>query len=501
MYVRRTRPDQGERMNASTPYRPTVGRDTPGHAPHRRWLHCFALTALLCATPPALARASLPLPQHAVIGVEDHHLQADYWTGKLVHPQRPLLDRAGVAAQNQRMQQTDRHVHALEALPAELTRAEVRAWLLPLSAPPTRTLYDARGREVTKTQLATIAANAAVDAVAERAPARYGLVVHRADLRTFPSRERVFSSQGDTDIDRFQESALFPGTPVVIAHTSADGDWYFVVSPLYAAWIEKQYVAEGDRGVVFGYGRGTPSLVVTGATARTVHNPEEAGLSELQLDMGVRVPLLADWPADTPVNGQHPYTSHVIQLPVRRADGALALLPALLPRTADVAPDYLPLTQANLLRQSFKFLGERYGWGHSYNTRDCSGFVSEVYRSMGITLPRNTSAQAVSPALERVGFEASDSHEKRLAVLRTLQVGDLVYIPGHVMMVIGHDNGTTYTIHDTTGITYRGADGKTVRTRLNSVAVTPLEPLMFNSEQPTVDRITAIQRIRAQGAP
>ena len=89
----------------------------------------------------------------------------------------------------------------------------------------------------------------------------------------------------------------------------------------------------------------------------------------------------------------------------------------------------------------------------------------------------------------------------RLAVLRTLQVGDLVYIPGHVMMVIGHDNGITYTIHDTTGITYRGADGKTVRARLNSVAVTPLEPLLFNSEQSTVDRITAIQRIRPQGAP
>ena len=46
-----------------------------------------------------------------------------------------------------------------------------------------------------------------------------------------------------------------------------------------------------------------------------------------------------------------------------------------------------------------------------------------------------------------------------------------------------------------------GADGKTVRARLNSVAVTPLEPLLFNSEQSTVDRITAIQRIRPQGAP
>jgi len=462
----------------------------------------LALAALLAVALPVQARdAGLPLPRHAVVGVEDRHLDAAYWIDKLAQPQRALLDGAGVAAQNRQMVQSDRHVHDLDALPATLTGEQVREWLVPLSAAPTRTLYDVRGREVPKAQLASFAANAAVDQVPAQTPARYALVVHRADLRTFPTRERVFSSQGDTDIDRFQESALFPGTPVVITHASADGDWYFVVSPLYAAWIEKRFVAEGARDVVLGYGRGTPSLVVTGATARTVYNPEEPGLSELQLDMGVRVPVLDDWPADAPVNGQHPYTSYVVQLPVRRADGTLALLPALLPRTADVAPDYLPLTHANVLRQGFKFLGERYGWGHSYNTRDCSGFVSEVYRSMGITLPRNTSAQAVSPALERIGFDASDSHEKRLAVLRTLQVGDLVYIPGHVMMVIGHDNGTTYTIHDTTGITYRGADGKPVRARLNSVAVTPLEPLMFNSEQPTVDRITAIQRIRPQGAP
>jgi hypothetical protein len=460
-----------------------------------------ACAAALMLALPGAAHASHAMPAHGVIGVEDRHLSADYWVSRQSRPNQPLLANAAIAAQNTLMQATDKHVYALEALPAQLESEKVLHWLATLSSPPTRTLYDAQDRELSSARVKRIVANANLGAVPARTPARYGLVVHRADLRTFPTRERVFSSKGDLDIDRFQESALFPGTPVVIAHTSADGDWYFVVSPLYAAWIEKQYVGEGTRDAVFGYGATASSLVVTGATARTVYNPEEPGLSALQLDMGARVPVLADWPADKPVNGQHPYTSHVIQLPVRRADGSLELLPALLPKTADVAPDYLPYTSANLLRQSFKFLGERYGWGHSYDGRDCSGFVSEVYRSMGIVLPRNTSAQAVSPALERIGFDAGDSHEKRLAVLRTLQVGDLVYIPGHVMMVIGHENGITYTIHDTTGITWRDAGGKVVRTVLNSVAVTPLEPLLFNSEQSTVDRITAIQRVRPQGAP
>ena len=66
-----------------------------------------------------------------------------------------------------------------------------------------------------------------------------------------------------------------------------------------------------------------------------------------------------------------------------------------------------------MLHQSFKFLGERYGWGHSYNARDCSGFVSEVYRSFGVQLPRNTRDQGVSPALDRIAFTTDGRSMRR----------------------------------------------------------------------------------------
>jgi len=284
---------------------------------------------------------------------------------------------------------------------------------------------------------------------------------------------------------------------VVIVHESADRDWWFIVSPLYAAWVEKRFVAEGTREMVFAYVHKTPYLVVTGATVKTVFTPELPPVSELQLDMGVRVPLLADWPTGEPVNGQHPYTAHVIELPWRNPDGTLNFAPALLPRTADTSRDYLPLSRANLLRQGFKFLGERYGWGHSYNARDCSGFVSEVYRSFNVRLPRNTRDQAVTPAVNRIEFSAADDHERRLAQLRDTQVGDLIYIPGHVMMVIGHDRGMPYVIHDVTGVSYRDASGAVRRVLLNGVSVTPLTPLLLGRERPLVDQITSILRVRS----
>jgi hypothetical protein len=442
------------------------------------------------------SRAPSAIPAHAVVGVQQKQLTPTFWIARESNASKIVLDRRAIAAQNARLRELDPSVHDLEVMPPALPAGKVRAWIEKLSGYPDEVLFDAAGRKLERSDFDELLRNVALEAVPDSQQTRYGLVVKRADLRTFPALLRAYSSADDRDIDRFQESALFPGTPVVIAHESRDGNWWFVVSPLYSAWVEKRFIAAGSAEEVLAYTRKSPYVVVTGAMVKTVFTPERPEVSELQLDMGVRVPVIAEWPAGKPVNGQHPYTAHVIELPERAADGTLRFTPALLPRTADTAEDYLPLSRANLLRQGFKFLGERYGWGHSYNARDCSGFVSDVYRSFGVELPRNTRDQAVSPALNRITFTDADDHERRLAVLRNLEVGDLVYIPGHVMMVIGRENGTPYVIHDTTGISYRGTSGEVTRVVLNGVSVTPLTPLLFARREPFVDHITSILRVR-----
>lgn len=458
--------------------------------------HLLSLVLVLLAGCAATAPSTPAGGALGVAGVEEAQLDPDYWIAQAASADNVVLDAAAIAAQNERLHRTDDSVMDIEKIAPMLARAQVREWIDDLSQRPQRTLFDVQGNEVGSGQIDDLIRNLNLDAVPETRQARYGLVVHRADLRTFPTRLRVFSRRGDTDIDRFQENALFPGTPVIVAHESADGRWWFVVSALYSAWIEKEAVAIGPADEVFAYTRKSPYLIVTGAKANTVFSPERPEVSELQLDMGVRVPVLADWPANKPVNGQHPYTAHVIELPYRSADGALHFTPALVPKTSDVAADYLPLTRANLLRQSFKFLGERYGWGHSYNARDCSGFVSEVYRSFGVQLPRNTRDQGVSPAFDRITLTEKHSYEDRLAIMRQLQIGDLVYIPGHVMMVIGRQDGLPYVIHDTTGVTYREANGEIARADLNAVSVTPLVPLLLGEERPMIESVYSVQRIR-----
>lgn len=438
---------------------------------------------------------ALPPGTLGVPGVGDAQLEPGFWIQRQPNANASLISAAAIKAKNAELFARDTSMHDLDAMPATLAATQVRGWIDGLSSRPTRTLYDMQGAQVPASTVDALFANMALDTIPKTQPTRFGMVVSRAPLRSFPTLLRVFSRQGDTDIDRWQESAEFPGTPVVIAHASVDGKWLFVVSPRYAAWMPAHFVALGTREEVLAYYTDEgPYRVITGAKPRLVYTPDNPALSELQLDMGTRLPDMGPTHAAT-IQSQAPAFHWTVRVPLRFEDGNLGFALALLPRTADSHLGPLPLTRANIIGQAFKFLGERYGWGHDYNSRDCSGFVSEVYASMGLILPRNTSAQAVSPVFRRTQFETGDARRERMAAIDALDVGDLVYIPGHVMMYIGRIGEVPYVIHDTNGGTVQDADGTLRSLKLNGVSVTPLTALHFDAETDYIDRITNIVRV------
>lgn len=450
-----------------------------------------------CASQPSANAAgeALPPTMQGVPNVGDAQLDPGFWIRRQPAADALLLDTATVATRNADLFARDASMHDLTSMPATLTDMQVRSWIDAMSSRPTRTLYDMQGNVVPASTLDALARELALDKFPASQSTRFGLVIARTPLRSFPTMQRVFSRQGDTDIDRWQESAEFPGTPVVVAHSSADGKWLFVVSPRYAAWTPAQFIAQGSRDKVLAYyTKQAPYRVITGAKPRLVYTPDNPALSELQLDMGTRLPDFGATDART-IQSQAPAFHWTVSVPMRLEDGSLDFALALLPRTADSHLGPLPLTRANIIGQAFKFLGERYGWGHDYNSRDCSGFVSEVYASMGLILPRNTSAQAVSPVFRRTHFESTDTRSKRQAAVDALDVGDLIYIPGHVMMFIGRIGNTPYVIHDTNGGTVMEPDGTLRSLKLNGVSVTPLTSLHFDAEHDYIDRITNIVRV------
>jgi len=452
---------------------------------------------LVCGLASADSQAELSWSD---LGYTSQKLAADHWIARAEKPEALLLKPQQVADSNELLAANDSSVSDWRNWPDSFSTGQIEGKLSALSKRPSRNLYNQQGKLLAASDIDALMSNLNLNAILPSSRQHFGLVTRRSALRTFPSELRAFSAPGDTDIDRFQESALFPGTPVAVLHRSADRKWLFVQSELYTAWVKANSVAVADRSMVSAYMAKTPRLIITGADVRTVFSPDTPEVSDLALDMGISFPVLEQWPITMPVNGQGVLAAHVIELPTRDDEGLLRIVPALVPRSADVRKEFLPVTQENIIRQGFKFLGERYGWGHDYGTRDCSGFVSEVYRSMGITLPRNTSDQAKSLAFDREQFDAALTREQRTERVNQLHIGDLVYIPGHVMMVVGHDAYGPWVIHDSHGTGFL-QNGRFHAHPSNGVAITPLLSMSFSAEKTYIDAITAIQHIVPRKQP
>ena len=279
-------------------------------------------------------------------------------------------------------------------------------------------------------------------------------------------------------------------------HESSDGLWYFAQSYNYAAWVLKDKVALGERNEILAYGATEPFLVIAGNRAVTNYNPATSSVSEVQLEMGTRLPLLTPEDVDHNVDGQNPYASYVVSLPTRTKKGGLEFRPGLIPRNQDVHIGYMPYTRRNVLKQAFKFLGERYGWGHSFNARDCTGLVLEVHKTFGFRLPRNSGQQGQSEIGENLFFPPGASAEDKMRALAKAEVGDLLYSDGHVMLYIGTYDGEHYVIHDLSGAGWIDDDGEFHEGVLNGVSVTPLTRIHSSPEETYFDQMYSIKRLR-----
>ena len=428
-----------------------------------------------------------------VPGIELAMLDVEYWVGRLGSD--PLRMTAGeIDRFNSVNLSRGEYLRDLGEFPEKLERDQVLELLEQVSRPASSPRYHTDGTLVSAPDYAALQASVQRDAIPAEVDVKWGLVVERASMRSFPTHTRIYKNPEDTDLDRLQETGVFPGQQVALLHESADGEWWFAANYHYAAWLPKVAVAVGQRSEIESWRNRDARLVVSGAQVQTNFNPEDPRTSQVTLDMGVSLPLLTAAEVGHEVNGQNPYASHIVSLPVRAASGALEFVPALIARSRDVHTGRLPYRPSLVLRQAFKFLGERYGWGHDYNGRDCTGFVGEVYKSFGILMPRNSGQQGRSAFAPTRTF-ADESREQRLQALESLQVGDLIYIPGHVMMYIGDVSGEPYVIHDVTGLSYYNSDNNFYRGTLSGVSVTPLKPLWLSRDKSFVDSIYAIKTI------
>jgi hypothetical protein len=284
---------------------------------------------------------------------------------------------------------------------------------------------------------------------------RYGYVYKRSNLRTFPTDQIAMGDDLDQDIDRFQETALYPLEPVLVLSTSSDGNWYFVQTYNYRAWIHKDFVIFMYRNDFLKCFQGNRFRYIIKDFFTVHHLPTN---QDIQMPMGSRLPL---------------YLTEE-----KAIDCDLTV--------KELRAEPMEFSRANILILSFQCLDDPYDWGGKKGYRDCSSFVADVFRCFGITLLRNANQQANSDYTSKCDWSSGP----QAALLSNLKPGALIFIPGHVMIYLGLFKGKPYVIHAVKEF-FLVKNGSTEKSPLSGVQITPLAILRKNSES-YVSNITAV---------
>lgn len=409
----------------------------------------------------------------SIPNVTDEMLNPDFWISKLDDGDRVIMTPDEIEKYNRKIEEYVDEVVDLQGYPDEVS-GEVLKEMIGRYGVPRLPRYDEDGEMLGNDYYETLLNKRNMDGIRDKNPVRFGLVVRRTNMRSFPTDDLVMNKPGDIEFDRFQETALYVGTPLAVLHESSDGMWYFGQAGFYLGWVRVSDIAIGDRSEVLDFAGKIPFIVVTGNHIKTGYNPYTAGVSEISLDMGVRLPLVGSPPAV--IDGQASQGNHVVWLPTTDPNGGLLLKEAMIPYPEDVSVGYLPYTRANIIRQAFKMQGERYDWGGKAGGHDCSAFIMDIYSSFGFDLPRNTGEQE---SMHGIKYDLKNkSDEERAVVFAKLKPGAALYMPGHAMLYLGRVGAREYIIHDFSGYgdtDKRSPDGEYSFVPVMEVAVSGLD--------------------------
>ena len=365
---------------------------------------------------------------------------ADYWIENNPEGETIILGDKGIEKFNAEIRKVSPTVVDLASYPTTIKKRALKMKLNNFEVLD-EDLY-LRGNRVSENYKGILRKLVNAAAITDDVQVRYAVVVRRSNLRNLPTGEGLFYFAADKDFDALQETALDPCDPVVVLHTSDNGQFHYVQTINYSGWVSTYDIAFTDRETWLKYVAPEKFVVVVGKSVK-LKTWEET----VEYQQGSRIPLSS-------VDEK----AYVLYVAGRDKNGNLDKVKVKIAKNAALNEGYLPYTSNNILRSAFKFYGEQYGWGGLKNSVDCSSLMYNAYRTVGIYLPRNADEQEASAGLHIELSKMDDA--TKLVTIQDLIPGTGLYMDNHCMMYLGKSNGVPFVLH-ALGSYY--SEGKTVR--------------------------------------
>ncbi|MGD0277073.1 MAG: SH3 domain-containing protein [Syntrophales bacterium] len=432
------------------------------------WITIWGFSSIAVAADVSVPKLSV---YKAFPDISPQVLDASFWIKRLAEPEKILMTEEQIARFNQANCTRTKSVEDIWNTGESISREELLRLIAGVSEPRTAYRYSEKGKRLDSKDFESFAANIDIKGLPESIRVQYGMSVRRTIMRAYPTNKKAMKQKGALGFDHLIESAVYVAEPMLILAESLDRRWLFVQTATVRGWIPETDIAYGNRQEIMDYTRRKPFVIVTSPFVAVTLIDHQAGSDlHIRLDMGIRLPLAVE-------TGLYHEHDAVVVLPLRNEKGRLSFAGRSYISMKDVHPGYLPYTRANIIRQAFMMHGESYGWGGSGNARDCSAFLSDIYKTFGIMVPRNSIDQAFDSVGLTYDFSNLTSMKDRLRLFDSLSAYAPfpIYKPGHAMLYLGSYNGRHYVIHDASGFYTLNRKGKPVRSRIMKVVVFPLE--------------------------
>ncbi len=319
------------------------------------------------------------------------------------------------------------------------------------------------------------------------------VVVRDSDVRAVPTNKPYYLSPKGYPFDRYQNSLIFQGTPVLITHFNTDKTYAHIQSSFVYGWIRVSDLA---------YMRDKDIELLT-------------HLKDYVMPIKDKIPLYTDY-GGFYTNARVgelfaliPQSQNASQNPqkkelkaygfLRDAKGYAALQSVILDEK-----DFFVFPKAfnseNMAYFIDTMLGQKYGWGGLLGNRDCSAFTRDSFANFGILLPRNSYAQS-RYANNYVDLSSMKAKEKEDYILKNATpFGTLIYLKGHIMLYLGAYNHQAIVAHSIWSVQTQ-KHFKTLSHKIGGVVITSLwlaeeHNGAFSKKKLLIDRVLGMSDLK-----
>lgn len=283
------------------------------------------------------------------------------------------------------------------------------------------------------------------------------IVIKDTNVRAVPTLRPRFSKPNGYPLDRWQNSSIFYGTPVLITHYDASKRFAHIQTEFVYGWVEVSDLALVSD-VQIQMLLGVKDFVMPKTDAINLYDKHKQFLTQgrigklFMLDSKGRMFAFK-----------------------RKSSGELRI-------------EFNPfdLKDFHSFPQSFSqkdvaeyinaLMGQKYGWGGMYESRDCSSFIRDIFSNFGLYLPRNSYAQA-QYGTHQIRLDDLKLSEKEKVILQNaIPFATIVWLKGHIMLYIGKNkNGEPMMAHSGWSVQSENLWGKREH-KLGGVVITTLKP-------------------------